>query len=84
LRRRSPPRKPFVQAIFDYETPAMVAGRLALLGDRAFVVRPHTAMGVAKAARDALALRRLLAAQPLGEALAAYALDRMPIGQAIA
>lgn len=42
-------RQPFVQAIFDYEAPRMAHGRLALLGDAAFVVRPHTAMGVAKA-----------------------------------
>ena len=47
-------RQPFVQAIFDYEAPRMMRGRLALLGDAAFVVRPHTAMGVAKAAGDAI------------------------------
>ncbi|WP_244640228.1 FAD binding domain-containing protein [Aureimonas glaciei] len=47
---------PFVQAIFDMETPRMIDGRIVLLGDAAFVARPHTAMGVAKAAGDALAL----------------------------
>jgi 2-polyprenyl-6-methoxyphenol hydroxylase-like FAD-dependent oxidoreductase len=31
---------PFVQAIFDYEAPSMVKGRIALLGDAAFIVRP--------------------------------------------
>lgn len=75
---------PFVQAIFDYEAPRMVAGRLALLGDAAFVVRPHTAMGVAKAAGDAMALRRQLARLPPEEALQAYARERMPVGAAIA
>jgi 2-polyprenyl-6-methoxyphenol hydroxylase-like FAD-dependent oxidoreductase len=42
----------------------MTSGRLALLGDAAFVVRPHTAMGVAKAAGDAMALRSCLARLP--------------------
>lgn len=76
--------RPFVQAIFDYEAPHMVAGRLALLGDAAFVVRPHTAMGVAKAAGDAMALRRHLRDASLGEALAGYARERMPVGATIA
>ncbi len=49
-------RSPFIQAIFDYAAPMMVTKRVALLGDAAFVVRPHTAMGVSKAAGDALAL----------------------------
>jgi len=50
-------RSPFIQAIFDYAAPIMVTKRIALLGDAAFVVRPHTAMGVSKAAGDALALQ---------------------------
>jgi 2-polyprenyl-6-methoxyphenol hydroxylase-like FAD-dependent oxidoreductase len=77
-------RQPFVQAIFDYEAPTMAVGRIALLGDAAFVVRPHTAMGVAKAAGDALALRRHLTTHPLGTALAAYDHERAPAGRAIA
>jgi 2-polyprenyl-6-methoxyphenol hydroxylase-like FAD-dependent oxidoreductase len=50
-------RSPFIQAIFDYAGPIMVSKRIALLGDAAFVVRPHTGKGVAKAAGDALALK---------------------------
>jgi 2-polyprenyl-6-methoxyphenol hydroxylase-like FAD-dependent oxidoreductase len=76
--------RPFLQAIFDYEAPRMVAGRIALLGDAAFVVRPHTAMGVAKAAADAMALRRHLLQVPVEEALAAYEHERMGAGAAIA
>ena len=34
----------------------MVRGRLALIGDTAFVARPHAGMGLAKAAGDAIAL----------------------------
>jgi len=36
--------------------PKMYQGRVALLGDAAFLVRPHTASGTAKAYRDAIAL----------------------------
>jgi 2-polyprenyl-6-methoxyphenol hydroxylase-like FAD-dependent oxidoreductase len=46
-------RQPFFQAIFDLETPRMYRGRAALLGDAAFVARPHVGMGVTKAALDA-------------------------------
>lgn len=68
---------PFVQAIYDLRSPRMVAGRIALLGDAAFVARPHTAMGVAKAAADAMALRDRLAMHldPVA-ALAGYDRDR--------
>ena len=74
---------PFVQAIFDYEAPQMVRGRLALIGDSAFVARPHTAMGVAKAAGDALALATALAAHPAEPALQAYQQARLWNGRAI-
>ena len=44
---------PFFQPIFDLESPRMVAGRVALLGDAAFVARPHVGAGVTKAALNA-------------------------------
>ncbi|RBL94149.1 FAD binding domain-containing protein [Chitinophaga flava] len=47
---------PFVQVIVDLAVPQMYSGRIVLLGDAAFVVRPHTASGTAKAYRDAIAL----------------------------
>jgi 2-polyprenyl-6-methoxyphenol hydroxylase-like FAD-dependent oxidoreductase len=50
----------FFQAIFDMESPSVVSGRVALLGDAAFVARPHVGMGTTKAALDA---------QYLGDAL---------------
>lgn len=74
---------PFVQAIFDYETPRMARGRLALIGDSAFVARPHTAMGVGKAAADALALAQALATEPVERALQRFQHDRMPVGRGI-
>lgn len=44
--------EPFVQAIFDIEVPGMARGRVCLVGDSAFAVRPHAAAGTAKAAED--------------------------------
>jgi len=53
--------QPFVQPIYDLEVPRMALGRVALVGDAAFVARPHIGAGVAKAADDALALAAALA-----------------------
>lgn len=53
-------QEPFVQAILDLAVPRMVFGRVLLLGDAAFVPRPHTAGGAAKAAANALALAQAL------------------------
>lgn len=51
---------PFLQAIVDVVVPRTVFGRVCLLGDAAFVVRPHTAGAAAKAARDATVLATAL------------------------
>jgi 2-polyprenyl-6-methoxyphenol hydroxylase-like FAD-dependent oxidoreductase len=48
--------KPFAQPIYDLVPPRMVFGRVAIVGDAAFVARPHVGAGIAKAAEDALAL----------------------------
>ncbi len=48
--------QPFLQVIYDIEVPRMAFGRVCLIGDAAFVVRPHAAAGTAKAAADAWAL----------------------------
>jgi len=47
---------PFIQTIVDVVVPQTVFGRTCLLGDAAFVVRPHTAGATAKAAREAMLL----------------------------
>ena len=47
---------PFVQPVLDLEVPQMAFGRIALLGDAAFIPRPHTAASTAKAAANAMAL----------------------------
>ncbi len=77
-------QRPFIHAIFDYAPEHMVKGRIALMGDAAFVARPHTAMGVAKAAGDAFALRNALrATSDIDAALAAYEAERGPVGRSI-
>ncbi|MGH6771399.1 MAG: FAD-dependent monooxygenase [Xanthobacteraceae bacterium] len=48
--------QPFLQPIFDVDCERMVAGRVAIIGDAAFLARPHVAAGVTKAAEDAMAL----------------------------
>jgi 2-polyprenyl-6-methoxyphenol hydroxylase-like FAD-dependent oxidoreductase len=75
--------QPFMQPIYDYESARMVNQRVVLLGDAAFIARPHTAMGVAKAAGDAMALAAALAGRPVDNALAAYEKARLPQGRAI-
>ncbi|HUQ73333.1 MAG TPA: FAD-dependent oxidoreductase, partial [Burkholderiales bacterium] len=68
--------QPFFQAIFDIESPRLVSGRAVLLGDAAFVARPHVGMGVTKGALDALCLSNSLQREhTLDAALARY--DRL-------
>ncbi len=50
--------EPILQPIYDLESPRMAFGRVAIVGDAAFVARPHVAAGVSKAADDAAALAR--------------------------
>jgi 2,6-dihydroxypyridine 3-monooxygenase len=45
--------EPFIQVIVDLEVPRMAFGRCCLMGDAAFVLRPHIGVGTAKAADDA-------------------------------
>ena len=77
--------QPFFQAIFDLESPSLVYGRVALLGDAAFVARPHVGMGVTKAALDAEQLARALAGAggDIDAGLAAYDQDRRRFGTRI-
>ena len=78
--------EPFLQAIMDLETPVMAKGRVVLIGDAAFTVRPHTAMGTSKAADDAVSLADALAEGPddLSAAIANWAGARMEFGRAVA
>jgi 2-polyprenyl-6-methoxyphenol hydroxylase-like FAD-dependent oxidoreductase len=51
---------PFVQAIFDALSPGFAEGRVALVGDAACTLRPHTGSGTSKAADDAVSLAESL------------------------
>ena len=77
--------QPFFQAIFDLESPRITFGRTALLGDAAFVARPHCGMGVTKAAGDAMVLAEALRAvrDDVPAALSAYESARQPFGAAV-
>jgi 2-polyprenyl-6-methoxyphenol hydroxylase-like FAD-dependent oxidoreductase len=74
---------PLLQPIFDYETPHMASGRVVLLGDAAFIARPHVGTGVTKAALDAVALADALAqdGSDVPGALMRYEQDRIPAGR---
>lgn len=80
-------RQPFFQPILDLGVPAMVRGRVALLGDAGFVARPHLGMGVTKAGQDAMALADALTGVPgpgdLDGALGHYEATRMAANQAL-
>jgi 2-polyprenyl-6-methoxyphenol hydroxylase-like FAD-dependent oxidoreductase len=74
--------QPFFQAIYDVETPRIAAGHVVLLGDAAYVARPHVGMGVTKAALDAASLARSLAtSRDVDSALARYARLRGEFGR---
>jgi 2-polyprenyl-6-methoxyphenol hydroxylase-like FAD-dependent oxidoreductase len=77
--------QPFFQAIFDLESPSLVYGRVALLGDAAFVARPHVGMGVTKAALDAESLARCIAdaGGDLDVGLPRYDIERRRFGSRI-
>jgi 2-polyprenyl-6-methoxyphenol hydroxylase-like FAD-dependent oxidoreductase len=76
--------QPLLQAITDLESPRLVAGRVVLLGDAAFVARPHVAAGVSKAALDAACLADALAADgDIDAALARYERERLDFGRRI-
>jgi 2,6-dihydroxypyridine 3-monooxygenase len=51
---------PFIQPIYDLSVPQMAFGRVCLLGDAAFVPRPHPAASTYKALSNAIDLGRSL------------------------
>jgi 2-polyprenyl-6-methoxyphenol hydroxylase-like FAD-dependent oxidoreductase len=71
--------EPILQPIYDLESPHMAFGRVAILGDAAFVARPHVAAGVSKAADDAAALVEALTAElDVAAALKRFEAARLP------
>ena len=72
-----------MQLIVDVAVPRMVFGRVCLLGDAAFALRPHAAVGTAKAAEDAWQLARALRSADGGDvdhALAEWEAAQLRLG----
>lgn len=73
--------RPSFQAIYDLAAPQLVFGRAVILGDAAFVARPHVGAGVTKAALDAACLADALRDHDSIEAaLAHYGATRKAAG----
>jgi 2-polyprenyl-6-methoxyphenol hydroxylase-like FAD-dependent oxidoreductase len=75
--------QPLFQPIGDLESPAMCRGRIALLGDAAFVARPHVGMGAIKAGTDAMVLAEALADGDVEKGLLRYDAVRGPASRAL-
>jgi 2-polyprenyl-6-methoxyphenol hydroxylase-like FAD-dependent oxidoreductase len=78
-------RQPFFQPIFDLESERVVYSHVVLLGDAAFVARPHVGLGVTKAALDARCLAEAIVATggDLDLALARYDKERRIFGSRV-
>ena len=76
--------RPFFTPIYDFSTPQLTFGRVALIGDAACAARPHMGFGMAKAGGDAQALAEALASHDdVDEGLAAYNRIRQPMAERI-
>lgn len=74
--------QPFLQPIYDCSSQRIAFDRVALMGDAAFVARPHVGMGVTKAAQDAMALTDCITAHgATARALLAFEQLRLQPGQ---
>lgn len=76
--------QPFLQPIYDCSSKQIAFGRIALMGDAAFVARPHVGMGVTKAAQDAVAVADCVEKfRAIPEALQYYQSQRLAAGQSV-
>lgn len=76
--------QPLLQPIYDMESPRMAFGRVALIGDAAFVARPHVGAGVTKAAEDARELVRALdGSSDVSQALLRFEKVRLSVGRQV-
>lgn len=67
--------------VYDISIPRMRFGRVCLIGDAAFAVRPHAAAGTAKAAEDAWTLdRNLRSGLVLDDALDRWEVEQLALG----
>ena len=70
--------EPLLQPIYDLASPRLAFDRVAIIGDAAFVARPHVAAGVSKAADDAAALVEALDSSDVEPALRRFEKERLP------
>jgi len=70
--------QPILQPIYDLESPHLAFGRVAMIGDAAYVARPHVAAGVSKAADDAASLATALDGQDIEAGLRRFEMARLP------
>ncbi|MEM6612452.1 MAG: FAD binding domain-containing protein [Cyanobacteria bacterium P01_C01_bin.72] len=75
-------KEPFIQSVLDLSVPQMAFDPIALVGDAAFIPRPHTASGVSKGAVNALTLTDALVANnhDVTKALNAWQNDQLRFG----
>jgi 2,6-dihydroxypyridine 3-monooxygenase len=78
--------EPFLQIVADVEVSRMAFGRVCLIGDAAFVVRPHAAVGTAKACVDGWTLAQALLEHDcdVHEALLAWETPALELGRGLA
>ena len=76
-------QEPLLQPIYDLESPRLCFGRVAIIGDAAFVARPHVAAGLSKAADDAAALATALETDDVAGALHRFEAERLSEGRKI-
>lgn len=72
----------FLQVVYDIKVERMVFDRVCLIGDAAFVARPHAGAGSAKAAEDVWALASALAEAPnIDHALEVWEPKQLKLGR---
>ena len=75
--------EPLLQPIYDLASPRLAFGRIAIIGDAAFVARPHVGAGVSKAADDAASLAQALDGDDVEAGLRQFEAERLPVGNRI-
>jgi len=76
--------QPFFTPVYDFCSPQLVFGRVALVGDAASTPRPHVGFGVSKAGAEAQALAEALSNYDnIDQALAVYNAERQPLSERI-
>jgi 2-polyprenyl-6-methoxyphenol hydroxylase-like FAD-dependent oxidoreductase len=76
--------QPFFTPVYDFCSPSLVFGRVALVGDAASTPRPHMGFGVSKAGAEAQALAEALSNyDDIDRALSVYDSARQPLSERI-